>query len=236
MRSFLLLLVAALTLCGLSYAAPADEMGRLEMARTFADALIETHQAEEQARRDLAAIPAGPNREQLVFMALVRNGTRTRMKLNVMIARLRQIHIADPRFATLVPSLADSYARKAELFGEMVEAAKMLLAGPKEGVDYGKLAGHMPEVTAQAEFVDETIFRISPMVSMLLISHKPDSKNHLSHLSITRQQALELITRLQRGFGTSLDAKEQNWTISSASLLRTMLRDKGYKYADDPWH
>jgi hypothetical protein len=235
MRSFIFPLIAALTLCGHTHAAPADDTNRFDVARTFADSLVETHQAEEQAKRDVAAIPIGPEQAQLVLMAMVRNGTRTKMKLNVMIERLRQIHIADPQFSSLVPYLADSYTRKAELYGEMVQAAKTLLAGPKKDVDYGRLTAHMPEVTAQVEFVDETIFKISPMVGLLLVSRKPDSKNHLSHLSITRQQSQELVTRLQRGFGSSLDAKEQNWTTSSASLLRTVLRDKGYKYADDAW-
>jgi hypothetical protein len=236
MRSFLLPLVAALTLCSLACAAlAADDTSRFDVARTFADALVETHQAEEQAKRDVAAIPMGPEQAQFILMAMVRNCTRTKMKLNVMIQRLRQIHIADPQFSTLVPYLADNYARKAELYDEMVEAAKTLLEGPKEGANYGKLAAHMPEVTAQVEFVDETIFKISPMIGLLLVSRKPDRKNHLSRLSITRQQARELTTKLQQGFGRALDAKEPNWTTSSASLLRTFLHDKGYKYADDPW-
>src|SRR5260370_751305 len=58
---------------------------------------------------------------------------------------------------------------------------------------------------------------------------------HLSHLVITRKQGQEILNSLQRGFGTSMNAKEQNWTVSSASVLRTYLRDKGYKFSDDPW-
>jgi len=127
------------------------------------------------------------------------------------------------------------YSQKADLSGEIVQAAQTMLAGPKPDVDYGKLAGHMPEVTAQIEYVNETIFKATPMVAYSLISTKPDSKNHLSHLSITRKQAKELISSLQTGFGKSIDAKDQNWTTAAASLLRTFLRDKGYKYLDDPW-
>jgi hypothetical protein len=235
MRRFLLSLIAALTLFGQALAATAPETSRVDTARTFADALVETHQSEVQAKRDVDAIPVGPNRGNLILMAIVRNCTRTKMKLNVTIERLRQIHIADPQFNTLVPYLVENYTRKVELYDEMIQAAQLLLAGPKPGVDYGKVTGHMPEITAQVEYVDESIFKITPMVGLLLVLQKPDSKNHPSHLWITRQQGLEIITRLQRGFGGALDVKEQNWTTNSASVLRTVLRDKGYMYSDDPW-
>lgn len=235
MRSYLLLIMVTFALSGHVYAAPADKTSPFDAASTFIDSLVETHEGQELAKRELAAIPKGAEHGQLVLLALVRNGTRTKMKLNVMIGRLRQIETADPNFSTFAPGLADIYSRKAELYNEFVQAAKTLLAGPTAGVDYGKLAAHMPEVTAQIEFVDETIFKITPMVGLLLVSPRPDSKNHLSHLSITREQALKLVRRLEVGFGKSMDAKEPNWTASSASLLRVFLRDKGYQYSDDPW-
>ena len=70
--------------------------------------------------------------------------------------------------------------------------------------------------------MDESVFKIVPMVAMVLISDQPDSKNHLSHFSITRKQAEDLLSALQTGFGKSLDANEQNWTTSSASVLSTV--------------
>ena len=73
------------------------------------------------------------------------------------------------------------------------------------------------------------------MIGMMLISQKPDSHNHLSHLAIRRRQASDVLGVLQRNFGASMDAKEQGWATSSASVLRMYLRDKGFKFSVDPW-
>jgi hypothetical protein len=69
---------------------------------------------------------------------------------------------------------------------------------------------------------------------MRLSGSKPDSKNHLGHLIITRAERAKLIHDLTMDFGTKLDKKNQNSTVSSASVLRTYLL-KNYKCADDPW-
>jgi hypothetical protein len=36
-------------------------------------------------------------------------------------------------------------------------------------------------------------------------------------------------------FGGKLAAKDQNYTVSAAWLLKEFLSKKGYKLADDPW-
>lgn len=228
-------LVAVVTLWGQCQAQPTPQTSSYEFARAFVDQLVEAHQGEQLAAREFSAAQKAPDSAQQVLLSAVRNCTRMKLKLNLMIGRVEQMRLADSNFDKLPPYLTQMYGRKVELYDEIVQTAQTLLEGPKSGVNYGKLAGHMPEVTAQVEYVNESVFKATPMVALSLVSNKPDSKNQLSHLSITRKQAQELINRLQSGFGKSLDAKDQNWTTSSASLMRTMLRDKGYKYADDPW-
>lgn len=228
--------VALVALCGQCQAEPVRETSSYEFARAFVDQLVEAHQGEELAAREFAAAQKSPNGGQQVLLSAVRNCTRMKLKLNVMIGRVEQMHLADSNFNELPPFLTQTYGRKVDLYDEIVKTAQTLLEGPKPDVDYGKLAGHMPEVTAQVDYVNESIFKATSMVALSLVSKKPDSKNQLSHLSITRKQAQELVGRLQSVFGKSLDAKDQNWTTSSASLMRTMLRDKGYQFADDPWN
>lgn len=228
-------LLLAVILCRPSQADPTQQTRPYEFARAFVEQLIETHQVEQLAAREFAAPQKGSGDQQKILISAVRNCTRMKLKLNVMIGRVEQMHLADPNFDKLPPYITQMYARKVELCSEIVQTAQTLLEGPKNGVDYGKLAGHMSEVTAQVEHVNESIFKATPMIALSLVSKRLDSENHLSHLSITRQQAQDLVGRLQSAFGKSLDAKDQNWTTSSASLMRTVLRDKGYKYADDPW-
>jgi len=235
-RQLLTIFLSLTASCGICRAEPTQQTSSYEFSRAFVDQLIETHQGEELAAREFAAAKKGRDSGEQILLSAVRNCTRMKLKLNVMIKRIEQMHLADANFNELPSHLAQMYSRKIELYDEIVETAQTLLEGPKPEVNYGKLAGQMPEVTAQVEYVNESIFKATPMVAMSLISTKPDSKNHLSHLAITRKQAQELVGRLQSAFGKSLDARDQNWTTSSASLIRMILRDKGYQYADDPWN
>lgn len=235
MRSFLISVIAALSLCPYSYAAPVVDTSSNELARTFVEALVESHEFEQVSINELAKIPKGADHDQIMMAAIIRNGTRAKLKLSIIIGRLQQIHPTDSNFAGLPTHLANTYSRKVELFDEYIRAAQSMIAGPRPGVDYGKLAGHLPEVTAQIDFVNESIFKITPMVALMLVSKKADSKGHLSHFSITRKEGQQLIARLQSNFGKSLGKDDQNWTTSSASLMRTALRDNGYQFADDPW-
>jgi hypothetical protein len=213
-RLLALPLVAAVTLYGQCQAGPVQNTSTYEFARAFVDQLVETHQGEELAAREIAAAEKAPEGGQQILLSAVRNCTRTKLKFNVMVGRVEQMHLADANFDKLPPYLTQMYARKAELCDEIVRTAQTLLEGPKPGIDYGKLAGHMPEVTAEVEYVNESIFKATPMVALSLVSKKPDSKNHLSHLSITRKQAQELVNRLQSAFGKSLDAKDQDYRLA----------------------
>jgi hypothetical protein len=191
--------------------------------------LEETKSSEDLARRELSASPKGDTRE--VMAGIIRNGTRVKLQLAARINRLQGMSLDKP-FDGTIPTLIQF---KYNLYDEMVQSAKTMMEGPKPGIDYGKIAAHMPEITAMVENIDESIFKMSPMFFMIIVSQKPDSKNHLSHLSISRAQDKELLEELKLGFGSALDEKDQNWTVSSASVLRTYLRDKGYKFSDDPW-
>jgi hypothetical protein len=44
----------------------------------------------------------------------------------------------------------------------------------------------------------------------------------------------ELVRVLYASFGEKMDQKEQNYTVSSATLLRDFLIRKGFKCADEP--
>lgn len=230
--------ISTILALGKCYAEPIQTTSPYEFASLFVEHLVETHQVEELANREITEIQKNSkshNQGQQILLSVIRNSTRAKLRLNVIISRLKQVQLADANFTILTPYLIDMLTRKVDLFNEIIQSAQDLLSGPKTDTDYGKLAGHMPEITAQVEFINESIFKATPMVGMLLISHKPDSKNHLSHLSVTRQEARRLVTRLQTAFGKSLNDKDQNWTTGSASLIFTVLYDKGYKYTDDPW-
>lgn len=90
----------------------------------------------------------------------------------------------------------------------------------------------MPEITAQVEYIDESIFQSMVLVFALLIDKKPDSEGHMSHLIITKAQRQKLIDNINGLFGESLDKENKTWTVNSAALLKAYLT-KDYKCRDE---
>lgn len=226
---FALLFLALLVQCGCSYA---EVTPQYDVLREFIQEQVETKKFKELANREFQAIPNGDSQQQL--SAMIRNGTRVKLRLSATIGRLQQMHLDKP-FETLIPTLISYQEHKRALYDELVMVAKTMAAGPKAGVDYGRIAASVPEITASLEYIDESMFKLTPLIGMMLISQRPDSQNHLSHLVISRQQASDILSGLQRDFGASMDAAEQDSATSSATVLRTYLRDKGFKFSDDPW-
>jgi hypothetical protein len=166
-----------------------------------------------------------------VLLDSIRNGTRFKLALNASIGALERMSLKEP-FETLLPNTIQWYKYKIDLFGEMVEISKTLIDGPKPGVDYGKMTARMPEITAQIEYIDESIFQSMVLVFALLIDEKPDKDGHMSRLNITKAERKKLIDNLNGSFGKSLNNKNKTWTVSSAALLKAYLL-KDYKCADE---
>ena len=116
----------------------------------------------------------------------------------------------------------------------MAEIGSAFIGGPKPGVDYSKLGAEMPELRGQLDFIDHALFEASPGVFATLIDLKADSKGHASHLLITKDERAKLLDNLNTDFGTKMDAKVQNWTVSAASVLKGYLL-KDFKSSDEPW-
>lgn len=163
----------------------------------------------------------------------IRNSTRAKLELITNIRVLKTMQLNKP-FETLIPTISELYQDKIALYDEMTKIAGAFVSGPQPGVDYGAYSARMPEITANLEFLDKTLFNSTPLIFALLIDQKPDSQNHLSHLLITKAQRNQLANRITREFGKKLDQSDQNYTVSSASVLRYYLTKKGYKCSDEP--
>jgi hypothetical protein len=165
------------------------------------------------------------------IMSGIRGSTRIKLELNTSIAVLRRMKLKKP-FETLLPTTIQLYQRKIDLHNEMIKISKTIIDGPELGVDYSKMAARMPEITATVEYIDETIFKMMPLVFALLLDEKPDSEGHMSHLNITNEQRQKLINNINGSFGESLNKEKKNWTVSAAALLKAYLL-KDYKCTDE---
>jgi hypothetical protein len=187
--------------------------------------------AESEDSRDRALKELAEPGNQLA--TTIRNSTRIMLQLKTWIGMLKPMNLGG-RFTELPGTIASIYEQKIQVHSEFVQISKALIAGPQPGVDYGALAGRSPELTATLDHLDETLFKATPLIFATLIDQRPDRQGHVSRLLITLNERNELVRVLCASFGEKMDQKEQNYTVSSATLLRDFLIRKGFKCADEP--
>jgi hypothetical protein len=167
------------------------------------------------------------------FSNMIHSSTLFQLELGSQIRMLRVMHLKAPH-DYLIPNITAFYERKILLWKRMAEIGSAFIGGPKPGVDYSKLGAEMPEIRGQMDFIDHALFEVSPGVFGTLIDLKADSKGHASHLIITKEERAKLLDSINTDFGTKLDAKVQNWTVSAAGVLEGYLL-KDFKCSDEPW-
>jgi hypothetical protein len=168
-----------------------------------------------------------------VLSTAIYTSTRMQLELRSDVKMLSDMRLKDP-FDFLLPDITAFYEQKIELHQKLIDIASAILAGPKPGVDYGKQIAEMPKIRASLDDIDHTLFQAAPTIFATLIDPKPDSKNHASHLIVTKAEKKKLIEDLDLYFGTKLDQKDQNYTVGTASVLKGYFL-KDFKCADEPW-
>jgi hypothetical protein len=167
------------------------------------------------------------------FPNMIHTSTLFVLELGSQSRILKGMNLSDP-FGDIAQSIAAFYDAKIEVWQRMSEIGKIFMAGPEEGVDYKKLGTELPELRGRLDYIDQSIFQAAPAVFGSLIDEKEDSHGHASHLIITRAEKAVLIERLNTSFGPKLDQKNQNYTVSTASVLKGYLQ-KDFKCSDEPW-
>lgn len=167
------------------------------------------------------------------FANMIHSATLFKLELGSQIRMLGSMNLKDP-FDTLIPNLAAFYEEKITVWDRMKEIGGEFIGGPKDGVDYQKLAAEVPELRARLEYLDQSIFQASTLVCMTLLDMKEDSKGHANHLIITKAERADLLDDLNVMFGKALNEKSPNYTVGAAQIIRDFLK-KDYKSADEPW-
>lgn len=205
----------------------AQENPHYDVVHEYIRQLGAIHGLQETAARETAT-----SKNQMAD--IIRNGTRLQLELRTSVNVFKGMKLSSPN-ETLLPTVIRFYEKKIELLDDLIEIASQFIVGsPKPGVDYAQLTAATPKITANIEHIDKALFGTSPLFFALLIDDKPDKKGHLSHLIITKAQRKQLVDSINSLFGARLNAKNQNYTVSTASLLKTYLL-KDFKSSDDPW-
>jgi len=171
--------------------------------------------------------------DKLPFAGAIHTSTLFELELGSQVKMLKGMHLNAP-FDELIPNITAFYERKIVLWRRMREISSAFIGGPKEGVDYSKLAAEMPQIRGELDFIDQSLFEATAGVFATLIDMKADSKGHASHLIITKEDKARLISKLNDSFSAKLDQKDQNYTVSAAAVLRDYL-NKDFKCSDEPW-
>ncbi len=205
----------------------AAETSHLAFVSEYVRELGVNERMRELGEKDLAE--AGPDKNA----AIIRSGTRIILELNSQISMMKRMTLNAP-FDAVPGSIAEFYQYKISAHQKMIDLAAMLASGPKPNVDYGAMVAEAPKLTAMVEYIDRSLFQITPLIFGMLIADEPDRQGHMSRLRITRAQRDGLVRSLQVNFGDKMDRQDQNYTVSSATVLRDYLTKKGYKCSDDP--
>jgi hypothetical protein len=205
-----------------------SETPHLAFVTEYVRELDETEAIREQGEKE-----AKGGKPEEVFTNSIHNSTLVQLELRSQIRVLKSMRLNAP-FETLLSLIIRFYEEKISLHDQMIALSTAFMSGPAPGVDYGALAAKMPKIRAELEYADRSLFESTPLIFATLIDTKADSKNHASHLVITKAERAELLSKLASGFGAKLDLKDQPFVVSTAIVLRGFLL-KDFKCSDEPW-
>ncbi len=178
-----------------------------------------------QAEKDQTTSPTD-------MMSCIRNTEAWNLELGAAVNSFNRTHLHTDTGADDSPRfLADLYEQKRLAFVELGSICSKLATGPKTGVDYDSLVTQAPKLTARINYIDKSLFQASVMVFFTLISQKPDSAGHLSHLNITREERDRLMSYLKIEFGERLSMTGQVYAVQTAQIFSEKLAE--YKCVDE---
>jgi hypothetical protein len=209
--------------------AKTSETPHLEFVKSYIDQLEATENIRDAAAKELET---STNSQRMADC--VHTMTQYQLVLSTGISAMQDVHLSKP-LDSFPQGLVDFYQQKLELYKQYGNACAAMMAGPKPGVDYGKMTTALPKIRAEIEFIDQGIFKMAPAVFGSLILMKENSHGGADHLIITKIERDDLVHQIKTAFGDKLTQKDQNWTVSAASVLEFYLEKKGYKCSDEPW-
>jgi hypothetical protein len=221
--------------------AATKETPHLQVVKEYVRSLAAVYNIQETSRKEFDEINQLDEnmRAQSRLMRSIKSGTKMNMELKASIGMLKGMKLHG-QFDTLIPTTIDIYKQKISLHDELISMSKRMLGmlsifspTPKDFSDMKTMSGRMPELEAQLEYLDETLFKMMVLVFALLIDEIPDSQGHMSHLIISKAEKQELLQDIDLSFGPSLDKKDKNYTVSSAALIKGWLQK--YFVCTDDW-
>lgn len=203
-----------------------------DLASEYIRELGEFWEIQERADQEMLADKAAADPQSQNLMTAIRNATRVKIALQTDLAFLVKMRLSRSPNEQTLGLLAAFYKQKLQLQNEIVQIASAFVGGPKDGVDYGKMAARLPQITATLDEIDKSLFQMTAMIFVALIDMKGDSQNRANHLLLTKDQRATLVGSIDSAFGASLET-DKRYMVASARFLKGKLLE--FKCSDEPW-
>jgi len=185
-----------------------------------------------KADQELAEDKGSANPGSGGLMTTIRNSTRVSLALRTDIATLKKMRLTKEPHKETLGILVGLYEQKLRLHSDLIDITTTFLSDQKPGVDYGKLAARLPQLTVMLDDVDHTLYQVTVLMFGALIDMKADSLNRCNHLLITKSERDSLVETLDGYFGAALGV-DKRYLASSAWLMKKKLLE--FKCSDEPW-
>ena len=207
----------------------AQKSARIALAQEFVRELEVLYRLQETAKKEFAEDSSRSGK----LMTGIRVGSRTLFEMNDSISRLNMINV-DAEWVKLRDLLKQLHQQRILVVQEMNQIAKTFLAGPEPGVNYGKLTARAPELTAQVEEIDKTIFTMAKTMFFALVDDaRVGADGNLHHLILTKKERTSMVQLIDKVFGPTLEDKNASRIVSSAWVIKYGLTRPIYKSADE---
>jgi hypothetical protein len=164
----------------------------------------------------------------------IRVGTRTLFEMQESVSRLQMIRL-DGRWAEFRDLLKSFDNERIAAVQEMNQMSKSILSGPEPGVNYGAITARAPELTAQVEQIDKSMFTMAqPFFLALVDQERVDADGNLHHLILNKKDRADMVRIIDIAFGRSLDDKNATSIVNAAWAIKYGLTRPTYKAADEP--
>jgi hypothetical protein len=140
---------------------------RIQLVSEFVRELEVLYREQETSKKELAEDDSSSGK----LATEIWLGTRSVFEMKESIRRLDEIAV-DGRWAKFRDLLKQLDAHRIRIFQEMNQMAKAMMSGPKPGVDYGAMAAHAPELLAEMERVDKSMFKMAQAMFFALVDEQ----------------------------------------------------------------
>ena len=149
-----------------------EKTARIALVREFVREMEVLYRLQETAKKEFAEDSSTTGK----LTTSIRVGTRTLFEMQESVSRLDMIGL-DTRWGEFRDLLKSFHNQRMAAVQEMNQMSKAMLSGPAPGVNYGAMTARAPELTAQVEQIDKSMFTMSqPLFLALVDEGRVDSR------------------------------------------------------------